>query len=351
VNVRSLRDGEQTALLDLAGLWPSPDDFPMRDVFARYVEQDPRFDPRDVWVAETGGVFLSCVQIFPRKLVRHGKSVPIGGIGTVFTHPEHRAGGLAGSVMRAAMDDIQARAMELGLLFAGPVAFYEKLGWQSWKIQRPLLRHPGAGDPGALAAAEAFEPARDLAEVQEIHASYSRLRDGFCARDSRDWWISLRNSGNPGEEFLVAREGGRVVAYARAVCLSRFLVIMEWGCSQGEADRLAALFAALLTPRDADPLAPGSRPSPEFRSVASAPPILDEILEAALGSRGIDVARTEDPSSMFWVPNPVAFAHRFGEPYRTRDTGDLDPPGDRERRLLARVLPPPRFTFWPADRF
>jgi len=350
VNVRPLRDGEQNALLDLAGLWPSPDDYPMRDLFARYVEEDARFDPRDVWVAE-GDALVSCVQIFPRKLVMHGKSVPIGGIGTVFTHPEHRSGGLAASVMRAAMDDMQGRAMELGLLFAGPVPFYEKLGWHSWEVQRPLLRPRGEGDPDALAAAEAFDPARDLAEVQAIHASYSRLRDGFCARDSRDWWISLRNSGHPGEEFLVARDAGRVVAYVRAVCLSRFLVIMEWGREQGATQALASLFAALLTRREDDPLAPAGRPSLEFRSVASASPILDESLEAALEGCGIDVATSEDAGSMFWVANPEAFAYRFGEPYRRRDTGDLEEPGERERRLLARVLPPPRFAFWPADRF
>jgi len=70
-----------------------------------------------------------------------------------------------------------------------------------------------------------------------------------------------------------------------------------------------------------------------------------------LRERGIEWVTTEDPGSMFWVANPEAFAHRFGEPYRTRDTGDLDPAGEREKRLLARILPAPRFTFWPADRF
>jgi predicted N-acetyltransferase YhbS len=353
VKVRPLRDGEQTAMLDLAGLWPSPDERPLRDVFAGYVEQDPRFDPRDVWVAEDdGGALVSCVQIFPRKLVMHGQSVPTGGIGTVFTHPEHRGRGIAAQVMRAAMDDIQGRAMDLGLLFAGPVPFYEKLGWHSWPVSRPLLRpREAGGDPAARAAAEAFDAARDLAEVQAVHAVYSRLRDGFCARDPRDWWTSLRNSGNPGEEFLVAREEGRVVAYARAVCLSRFLVVMEWGRVPEAAAALAGLFAALLTPREGDRLAPEGRPSPEFRAVASAPPLLDEALEAALRERGLEWVATEDPGGMFWVANPEAFAHRFGEPFRTRDTGDLDTPGERERRLLARVLPPGRFAFWPADRF
>ena len=349
--MRPLRDGEQTALLELAGLWPSPDEFPMRDVFARYVEEDPRFDARDVWLAEEGGVLASCVQIFPRKMVMHGKSVPVGGIGTVFTHPARRGAGLARAVLRAAMADIQGRGMELGLLFAGPTGFYEPLGWSSWTVQRPLLRAVREADAEALAAADLFEPARDLAEVQEIHASYSRLRDGLCARDLRDWRISLRNSGNPGEDFLVTRSSRRVVAYLRAVCLARFLVVMEWGRVAEAATELAGLFAALLTPRPDDALAPAGRPSPEFRGVASAAPLLDEALEAALTQRGIDVARSEDTGSMFWVANPRALARRFGEPYRPRDVGDLEAPGVREAHLLGRILPPSRFAFWPADRF
>jgi len=339
-------------MLDLAGLWPSPDELPMRDVFALYVEEDSRFDPRDIWVAEDDrGALASCVQIFPRRLAMHGNSVPTGGIGTVFTHPEHRGAGLARAVLRAAMDDIQGRAMELGLLFAGPTGFYEPLGWRSWTVRRPLLRAPEQAPAEAPGSVESFDPARDLAEVQELHASYSRLRDGLCARDSREWWVSLRNAGNPGEDFLVARSSGRVVAYARAVCLARFLVVMEWGRAADAAAELAGLFTALLTPRQDDPLAPTGRPSQEFRSVASAAPLLDEALETELARRGVDVVHSEDAGSMFWVANPRALAHRFGEPYRPRDVGELEPPGERDARLLGRILPPGRFAFWPSDRF
>jgi predicted N-acetyltransferase YhbS len=351
LDVRPLRDGEQTALLDLAGLWPAPDHYPMRDLFARYVEDDPRFDPADVWVADDGGTLVSCVQIFPRRLVIHGSSVPTGGIGTVFTRPDRRGQGLAAALMRAAMDDLQGRGLELGLLFAGPVEFYEKLGWHSWPVPRPLLRGPEGGDPEALAAAEVFDPARDLAEVQAVHADYSRVRDGYCARDARDWWASLRNAGHPQEEFLVARDGGRVVAYLRAACLLNFLVVLEWGRAREAAGALGGLFAAALTPRADDPLAPPGRPSPELRSMASSVPLLDAGLESALAARGIAVAHTEDAGSMFWVARPRALAERFGEPWRPRDHGDLDPPGERELALLRRILPPGRFAFWTADRF
>jgi len=352
VDVRPLRDGEQTALLDLAGLWPPLDDWPMRDLFARYVEDDPDFDVRDVWVAEEGRKLLSCAQIFPRHLLMHGRSVPVGGIGTVFTHPDHRGAGLSSAVMRAATEDVSNRGMELGLLFAGPVAFYEQLGWHSWPVRRPLLRLPQGGAGGAaLGRSEPFEAARDLAEVQAIHREYSQLRDGTCVRDRRRWWTNLRHAGNPGEDFRVVRANGRVAAYLRAVCLSRFLVLMEWGRAEDAASALADLFVAALTPRDDDPLAPKGRPSPEFRSVASAPPLFDAPLEQALADRGVGSVSSEDRGSMFFVAHPGALAHRFGEPFRPRDRGDLEAPGEAELRLLRRILPPERFAFWPADRF
>ncbi len=348
MDVRPLRNGEQTALLDLVGLWPTLDDWPMRKQFERYVEDEPEFDPRDVWVAAEGARLVSCVQIFPRKLLVRGKSVPAGGIGTVFTHPDRRARGMASAVMRAAMEDLRARRLELGLLFAGPVPFYEKLGWHAWPVARPLLRPEGGDGEAALAASEPFDAPRDLAEVQAIHADYSRGRDGTCLREGERWWTNLRHAGNPTEEFRVVREGGRVVAYLRAVCLSRLLVLMEWGREDDAAPALATLFRAALAPRPEDPIAPIGRPSAEFRSVASLPPLFDAPLEAALGEAGIGSTTSEDRGSMFFVSDPHGFAMRFGEPFR--------PASDEQARaesgdLLRRVLPPERFGFWPADRF
>jgi hypothetical protein len=276
----------------------------------------------------------------------------MGGIGTVFTAAGQRGRGLARAVMAAAMDDVRSRGMELGLLFAGAAApLYESLGWRTWKVRRPLLRAPAGGDPAALARAERFDAARDLAEVQDLHARYSLRRDGTCLRDSQAWWTGLRNAGNPDEEFLVARAGGRVRAYLRATCLARFLVIMEWGREDDAAEALAGLFAAALSPREGDALAPAQRPSPEFRSVASASPLLDDALERALAARGTSVQHADDGRGMFFVSQPEALARRFGEPWRPRDTGDLEPPGSRETELLRRIHPPERFSFWESDRF
>lgn len=346
-----MRDGEQTALLDLVSRWPTLDDWPMRELLGRYVVDEPAFDPHDVWVAEEAGELASCVQIFPRQLLVRGSAVPVGGIGSVFTKPEQRDRGLAAAVMRAAMEDLRARGFELGLLFAGPVAFYEKLGWYSWPIERPLLRPTGGTDAGAFDGGEPFEPARDLAEVQALHLRYARGRDGICVRDSQRWWTNLRHAGNPLEEFRVARAGGHVVAYLRAACLSRFLVILEWGRHEDAAPELAALFRATLTPRAEDPLAPVGSPSSRFRSVASTPPLLDAALAGALGAVGIEVSSSTDPGGMFWVARPRSLAERFAEPFQPRDPQDARIVAEQARTLLHRLLPPDRFAFWLADRF
>lgn len=317
------------------------DAFRARDFFARYVTGDPRFDPRDVFVGVERDQIVSCVQIFPRKLVVRGRSVPTGGIGSVFTHPDHRKLGVASSVLVAAMQDVSGRGMELGLLFAGPVGFYESHGWHALPIRRPLLR-PGAPDPEALAAAELFDAARDLAEVVAIHEAYGADREGVCLRDRQDWWTNLSVAGNPDEEFLVHRAGGRVTAYLRAVCLNRFLLISEWGRTPDAAAPLAALFSAVLSEHPDDPIAPKGRSSAEFRKVAAAVPLLDAELEQALSERGVGLAHVDDARTMVWVAQPEVFAHRYGEPFRNGDSGEA---------LLRRILPYDRFGFWQSDRF
>ena len=267
-DVRTLQESERDALLELVDAWKMPDPLEGREFFARYVDGDPAFRASDVWVADQDGRLVSCVQIFPRVLRIAGREVPTGGIGTVFTDPAHRGRGTAGRLMRAAMDDMAVRGMELALLFAGPVPFYEALGWTAWPVERPLLRR-GEDAPGPEPLGEAFDPARDLASVTALHARYSAARDGSATRSDADWRTNLANAGNPHEEFRVLRRAGRVVAYLRTACLARFLLFMEWGCEPGCEPLLAGLLAGALVPREADPLAPAERPSPEFRAAGS----------------------------------------------------------------------------------
>ncbi len=338
---------ERESLLDLLDLWPVDAPWRSRDFFARYVETDPRFRDEDVWVARRAGRLVGCVQIFPRTIRIEGARVAIGGIGSVFTHPDERGAGIASDLMRRVERDLAARGMPLGLLFAGPVPFYEALGWWSWPVRRPLLRPAAASadpSPPAEVSLQAFDPVRDLAEVDAIHAEYSRERRGTLVRDRAGWEASLRVAGNPREEFRVARAGEEVIAYRRTIALSGCQVVSEFGRRETPraAEALAALLSECLAPLDPDPILPPGRTSHELRAWAAAPPFLDGALEAALARAGVEWSHADDGTGMWRLTDPDALAWV---------TGDAPRPGETGRAWLERLLPPETLAFWPSDRF
>ena len=146
MRIRTLRLEEYERLLDLLDLWPLDDGWQGRDFFRRYMEDDPSFSVRNVWVAIDGENRLrSCVQIFPRSILLRGQEVRCGGIGSVFTHPDARRQGLAEDLLKAAVVAMTQRGFEVSLLFAARIAWYTKLGWRS--LERPAwyLSSPRAG--------------------------------------------------------------------------------------------------------------------------------------------------------------------------------------------------------------
>ncbi|HTF34651.1 MAG TPA: GNAT family N-acetyltransferase [Myxococcota bacterium] len=349
MKIRILERAEHDALLELLDGWELSDGWRGRDFFRRYLVDDPTFEERNVWVAEEAGRLVSCVQIFPRELCVAGVAVPMGGIGSVFTRPEARNSGIAGTLLGCATDAMRERGMELSLLFAARLAFYRRLGWTSWPCTRALLRAPAtARSTSEDIEIVPFDPARDLPEILALHAGYSGARTGTTVRDTSGWQANLRLAGNPREEFLVARRQGRVVAYARATVLSSFLMLSELGrelSADPAAEALARLVAAILEPRAGDSLAPPPKRSEEFRSQLLAPAAHDPELDRALAARGFSAVPLPDPSAMLRCLAPAALARRLGVP----------PPAQNSREaveaFLQRVLPPERFTTWLADRF
>jgi len=342
--VRTLRSSEHEALLGLLDGWELPDGWRGRDFFRRYLDDDPTFRDENVWVAERGGRLVSCVQIFPRRLLIAGHAVATGGIGSVFTREDERAGGVASELLECAVRAMRERGMPLSLLFASRFGFYGRLGWESWPGSRTLLRPAPAAGRGEDEKIErrAFDAANDLAGVRRIHASYTGSRQGTAVRDEDGWQAALRNGGNPHEEFVVALRGGSPVAYARATALSGFLVFTEFGRDPDAAVELAALVCDVLSPRAGDPLERPGRPSSELRALGVAPPLFDDELAVALNARGVGASAIPDPNAMLRVLDAPALAAAAGTQLRE---------GEDASALLRRVLPPDRFSYWSADRF
>ena len=325
MEIRTLRKAEREPLLDLLDHWPISDGWQGRDFFRRYLEDDPTFADENVWVAVEAGRLISCVQIFPRPLRIRGRAVPTGGIGSVFTLAEHRRSGVAGALLDRAVDAMSGSGMEISLLFTGRIPWYTRLGWRSWVVTRTLLERRAPLPPKTGAEILAFDPARDLAAVKAVHQDYSGSLDGTVVRDDSLWAGSLANAGNPDEDFRVVRDGGEVLAYARAAILEGFPILTEFGHRPGSVAALADLLAAMIDER-----------------AAAGNLHLDPTLERALDGRGFRLHRGEDPTVMLRCIDAVGLAERLG----------VEPPeGGDPASFLEEVLPAGSFGFWTADRF
>lgn len=325
MELRTLRRSEREPFLDLLDHWEVPDGWQGRDFFRRYVEDDPTFADENVWVAVDAGRLVSCVQIFPRPLQVRGEGVPTGGIGSVFTLPEYRRGGLAAELLGRAVEAMSRSGFELSLLFAARIAWYTRLGWRSWPAPRTLLQRRDPAPPAVGAEILRFDAARDLAAVKEIHRHYSGALDGTVVRDESLWDASLANAGNPEEDFRVACDGGEVLAYARVAVLEGFPTLTEFGrCTEGTA-ALADLLGAMI-----------------HEHAATGSLHHDPELERALESRGFDLHGGKHPFVMLRCIDAAALARRLGV---------APPEGGDSEGFLESILPAERFGFWTADRF
>lgn len=310
-------------MLELLDGWELADGWRGRDFFRRYVEDDPTFEERNVWIATEGREIVSCVQAFPRTLRTTVGELPVAGIGSVFTRRDHRGRGIATSVLEAALADLERRRFALGLLFTDRLQWYRRLGWLPWSSDgirlSPPVRSSRAGSEADVDVRE-MQPERDLAEVAALHAAYSRPLLGTLVRDSRLWQASLRCAGNPDESFLVARHEGRLLAYARAIVLDGEATLSEWGVLGGREGALVALIDRIVR---------------ELRPAASLhlPRAVDPALDAAL-VRAAYVSRAEKRLAAMMRPIEAG----------ARSAASPD-------EILERYLPRDRFVFWISDRF
>lgn len=345
MEIRTLHEDEVENLLELLDLWELPDGWRGREFFRRYVEQDPSYADHNVWVACEGERLVSCVQIFARVLRVLDHDVPTGGIGSVFTHPEWRKSGLAGSLLQHAAEDLTKRGMELSLLFTTRHSFYEQFGWHVYKSHRTVLRWSDrftSGNSNSAIQIESLRPESDMPAVREVHRAYSSGRTGTTVRDDALWRATLDLAGNPSEEFNVARVDGAIVAYVRAALLNDVFQVTELGRSDRGAEALAALVVDLMRERTPDPLAPAGKSSRELRSFAILPTFDDIPLTIALEERGVASHPLEDPGTMLRCLDPDALARRLNASCL---------PGEEAHEFLGRILPPDGLVCWPADRF
>lgn len=296
--------------------------FSERELFARYMDADPAYDPGDFLLALDGGRPVSCVQIFTKAIRLRGESVPLGGIGSVATDPDHRSKGLGSELMRRSEQRMRERGMPLGLLFTTRFSFYATLGWVQIPCRQLAVHRGGAPDEQDGIARRPWRPS-DLRAVRALYGRYASGFEGTTLRGEAYWEGQLRYAGAPDEDFRVALRGERLVAYARGVSLMT-RIAMEYAHEPGEAESAAALLLELC-PDD-------------VAMIVHMPP--DTELETALRAGARQVDRVDDPTQMWRALDPGALAGLAKLPEATP-----------EPDLLRELIAGPPVHYWTSDRF
>ncbi len=313
-----MRAAEREPVLELLELA-----FGERELFARYMDADPDYDPGDFLLALEGVRPVAAVQLFARTIRLRGEPVLLGGIGSVSSHPDYRGRGLVLELLRRQETRMRARGMALGMLFSTLHDFYGKLGWVAIDTHQVALHRRLASAPASTAVLRPFRDA-DHAALRGLYDAYCAEIDGTTVRDPRYWSGQLRTAGNPDERILVAERGGTLVAYARAIRLEGVPIATEFAGAPGETATLAELLLALAPDEGA--------------LLVRLPP--GGALDRALAARAGAVDPVPDRSMMWRALDRPALARLA----RLPETSD-------DATLLRALIERPPVHYWVADRF
>ena len=93
-------------------------------------EKNPRLNPEQVYVVEEDGEIRATTAVLPLEVFLEGRTVPMGGIAAVATHPAYRRRGYAGELMQAALRGMRERNIHLSMLHPFAHSYYRRYGWE-----------------------------------------------------------------------------------------------------------------------------------------------------------------------------------------------------------------------------
>jgi aminoglycoside 2'-N-acetyltransferase I len=105
------------------------------------------------FVLEVDGAIVSHASVVERELHIADRPIRTGYVEAVGTMPDRQRRGYGSAVMRAATAYIRS-AFDLGALGTGEHAFYERLGWQTWRgpsfVRTPDGPRPTVSEDGFI---------------------------------------------------------------------------------------------------------------------------------------------------------------------------------------------------------
>ena len=251
-----IRHVEEDELGDIFDLLEAAFPHVSRDIFRSIILDDPAYDPRFSLTVERDGTFLSFLQIYDRTIWIDGKSVRIGGIGSLATPPQHRRRGYASALLARAIQVMAEAGMSASILFAAAPAFYERHGWRVLprKFQEIPLP-PSASDVGLeqIAAGRDIElipylgetglSAQSLRSVKSIYDRTNPGQTGKILRSQEYWQCHTNWCRDLG--YLVRSKGSSRCYFRYRLIQGSCLLITEYGLvSPHDAECLVRIMLA-----------------------------------------------------------------------------------------------------------
>ena len=220
---------------------------PDAEYFRGHFQNDPAARIEDIFVARAGEEIVSSVRLFTRSAWVNGRIARVGGIGEVCSDPAIRGQGVSSHLLERAMETMDARGWELGMLYTGRYSHYARHGFARTQRKLKRLQAEQLSALGGGYEVRAFER-RDLNAVMGIYDLYTSQFDLALRREARAYWEKwvLASWVNP----MVLTQEGRVIAYADTQRRDGVLHVREAGAIPGEDAVLAMLLGVCASKQD-----------------------------------------------------------------------------------------------------
>ena len=244
MEIRGIHESEVEEMIDLQCQVFRPDG---HERYWQYVRAEPsyRYDQSRVVVVDDRVV--STLRVWERQMRIGSIAVPMGGIGGVGTHLDHRGAGYATALMKDTIDYMRTVGYDVGVLFSAiPCAFYRKLGWASVPLAGfRITRRQDISLEETEWHVETFNEERDLEAAIALYDKHNAQQSGALVR-TRSYWDSgparLRNI----MPTVVARQGDRFGGYLNFQIEGRGANILEVAYERTHPQALTALVSHLL---------------------------------------------------------------------------------------------------------
>ncbi len=142
----------------------------------------------DIRVVRIGGKVAGGLGLLPGGQFFGGRSVPMTGIGGVGIDPEHRAAGLASSLMRSVVEELRSNGCALSVLYPATQPVYRRVGYE---LAGSLIGYQVETDLLDVRDRElTVELSDDFDVFKELYALRARMTSGSLDR-SDDFWTRV----------------------------------------------------------------------------------------------------------------------------------------------------------------